>query len=115
MVRKIDVEINTNTKTDAGGILKWGPRRRSMVRAWRTAKLDCMPIGVAKNILEDHMGNILIRVLSSSTCWTVHVFHGFATEPSGLMSVSDLNAARFRNLKLFVGAEATFFTFNPPS
>lgn len=95
MVRKIDVEISTNTRTDAGGILKWGPRRRSMVRAWRTAKLDCMPIGVAKNMLEDHMGNILIRVLSSSTCWTVHVFH---TEPSGLMSVSDLNAARFRNL-----------------
>lgn len=57
-----------------------------------------MAIGVPRNILVDHIGKILIRVLKSSTCETVHSLHGFAMEPSGLMSPSDLSAARLKNL-----------------
>lgn len=70
-----------------------------MVRAWRTTRLAWMPIGVARKILEDQRGKILIRVLRSSTCWTVHSFHGFAIEPSGFVASSVFNAARFRNLR----------------
>lgn len=69
-----------------------------MVRAWRTVRLLWIPIGVAKNILVHQSGKILIRVLRSSTCWTVHNLHGFAIKPSALMSPSVFSAARFRNL-----------------
>jgi hypothetical protein len=71
-----------------------------MVKAWRTVKLAWIPIGVPKNILEDHNGKILIRVLRSSTCCIVHILHGFAIEPSDPTSPSILSAARFKNLHL---------------
>lgn len=87
--------MSTNTRIEAAGMLKCGPIRRSIVRDWRMAKLLWMPIGVAKKMLEDHRGNILIRFLSCSTCCTVHVFHGFALE---LVWSSVLSAARFKNL-----------------
>jgi hypothetical protein len=53
-----------------------------MVKAWRTVKLYWIPIGVLKNILDDHNGKILMRVLRSSTCCIVHILQGFAIEPS---------------------------------
>jgi hypothetical protein len=53
-----------------------------MVKAWRTVKLAWIPIGVPKNILDDHNGKILMRVLRSSTCCIVHILQGLAIEPS---------------------------------
>ena len=97
-VREMAVEMNAMTKMEPAGILKWGPRWRSMVRAWRTVRLLWIPIGVDKNILVHQSGKILIRVLRSSTCWTVHNLHGFAIKPSALLSPSVFSAARFRNL-----------------
>lgn len=98
IMRKTAVEISTKTSIEAAGILKCGPIRRSIFRDWRTAKLLWMPIGVAKKMLEDHSGNILMRFLSCSTCCTVHVFHGFAFKPFELISPSVLSAAWFKNL-----------------
>ena len=69
-----------------------------MVKAWITVKLSWTPIGVPKNILDDHNGKILKRVLTSSTCCTVHIFQGFAIKPSDPTSPSVLSAARLRNL-----------------
>lgn len=70
-------------------------RRRSEARAWRTVRLSWTPIGVPRKMLEDHKGRILITDFRSSTCWTVHSFHGRATDPFGRMSPSTFTAARF--------------------
>ena len=70
-----------------------------MIRAWRTVRLIWIPIGVPKNMLDDQSGKILIRVLKSSTCSTVHTLHGFAIKPSNLVSSSVFSAARFKNLQ----------------
>ena len=69
-----------------------------MVKAWRIVKLSKTPIGVLKNIPDNHKGKILIRVLRSSTCCIVHILQGFAIEPSDPTSPSVLNAARLSNL-----------------
>ena len=78
-----------------------------MVKAWSIVKLAWTPIVVLKNILDelikknildDHNGKILKRVLTSSTCCTVHIFQGFAIKPSDPTSPSVLSAARLRNL-----------------
>ena len=97
-VINMDMEIRVMTRMEPAGNLKLGPRCRSIVRAWRIVKLITMPIVVLKNILDDQSGKILISVFRSSTCWTVHTLHGFAIEPSGLMSPSVFRAARFKNL-----------------
>lgn len=98
MKMKTEVEINMKTGTEPAGILKRGPMRRSMVKAWMIAKLSWMAKGVHKNKPVDHNGNILTRLLRSSTCSTVLSSHGFATEPSCFVSPSVLSAARFKNL-----------------
>ena len=54
-------------------------------------------IGVPKNMLDDHNGKILIRVLKSSTCCTEQILH-FAMDPSGLKSSSVFIAARLKIL-----------------
>lgn len=88
------------TRIEPGGTWKRGDRLRSVVRAWRMVRLTWIPIGVAKRMPVDQSGRILIRVLRSSTCLTLHSFHGcFAMEPSALMSSSVLSAARFRSLE----------------
>lgn len=74
------------------------PRPRSMVIASRTKKTALDAIGMFKNTAVDKIGKILIRALKSSTCCTVHRFHGFATEPSALVSLISFRAAGFRNL-----------------
>ena len=98
IVRKMAVEIRLMTRIDPAGIWKWGPRCRSIVKAWITIKLAWTPIGVPKNILDNHNGKILKMVLRSSTCCTVHIFQGFAIKPSDPISPSVLSAARLRNL-----------------
>ena len=85
MVIKMAVVIRRTTRTDPAGISKWGPRWQSMVKAWSIVKLVKTSIGVPKNIFDDHNGKILIiliRVLRSSTCCTVHIVQGFAIKPS---------------------------------
>ena len=91
-------ETIMKTSMDPGGILKWGPRCRSMVMAWRVAKLLWMASGVLRNMPVDHSGKRVIRVLRSSTFCNVHSFHKFVIEPSGPMSPSVFRAARLRNL-----------------
>ena len=97
-VREMAVEASVNTTMVPAGILKCGPRWRSTVRACRTVKLVRTPIGVLKKMPLDSIGHILIKDLRSSTCCTEHSLHGFAMEPSELVSPSVFNAARFRNL-----------------
>lgn len=48
----------------------------------------------------DHMGRILRRHFSSSTCLTVHRLHGCDASPSGVKSFSGflIMQALFRNL-----------------
>ena len=81
------------------GILKWGPRYRSMVSAWRVTRLEKLPIEIPKKIPVDHNGIIRIRVLRSSTSSTVHSFHDLAYKPFNCLSPSVLSAARFKNLQ----------------
>lgn len=57
-----------------------------------------IPIGVLMKMADDQIGKIFMRVLRSSTCSTVHSLHGFAIDPSGLVSPSLFSAARFRKL-----------------
>lgn len=57
-----------------------------------------MPMGVLKKMSVDHSGMILIRVLRSSTSFTVHSLHEFPYEPSNCSSSSVCRAARFKNL-----------------
>ncbi|EYU36220.1 hypothetical protein MIMGU_mgv1a014916mg [Erythranthe guttata] len=91
------VEINENTNIEPAGIWKPDPATwRSVARAWRTVRLIWIPIGVAKMMLVDHSGSIFISVLRSSTCWTVHSFHGL--DRAGSMSSSVFSAARFSTL-----------------
>lgn len=98
-IKPMQTKKDTETSMDPAGIVKCGPRRRSMVRAWRTKRLVWMPIGVPKKMEEDQSGKILMSVLRSSTCWRVQRFHGFAIEPSvELISPWAISAARFRNL-----------------
>lgn len=74
-----------------------------MAKAWRTIKLIWMAKGVDIITPVDQSGEILIRVLRSSTCCIVQRFHGFLIE---LLSevVSPwlvIRAAWFRNLYHF--------------
>lgn len=96
------VEIKAKTIMEPAETWKWRqpppPTWRSVDRAWSTVRLRRIPIGVLRKMLDDHKGRILIRFLRSSTCWTVQSFHGFAIEPSGRTSPSDLRAARFSDL-----------------
>lgn len=93
-----DVERRTKTTNEPAGIEKRGPRCRSMDRAWRIVRLFRTPIGVLMKMVEDQIGKILIRVLRSSTCSTVHSLHGFAMDPFEYMSPSLFSAALFRKL-----------------
>lgn len=47
---KIEMVVAKRLKTmkEEAGILKWGPRWRSIVRAWRIVRLVKMPIEVPK-------------------------------------------------------------------
>lgn len=100
MKMEVEVEINMKTGTEPAGKWKWGPKRRSMVKAWRTAKLSWMASGVHKNKPVDHRGKIFIRLFRSSTCCTEHSFHGLLIEPSDNFVPSVFNAARFKNLQM---------------
>lgn len=97
---RIEMVVAKRLKTakEEAGILKWGPRCRSIVRAWRIVRLPKTPIGVAKKIPEDHIGMILTSFLRSSTSSTVHSLHDLAYEPSSCLSPSVFCAARFKNL-----------------
>ena len=97
-VRDMTVDIVGMTTIDPAGILKFGPRWRSIVRAWRIVKLPRIATGILKNMPVDHMGKILIRALRSSTCCKVHKLHGFAIEPTDWMSPSVFSAARLKSL-----------------
>ena len=97
-VREIAVEVSIKTIMVPAGILKCGPRWRSIVRACRTVKLIRTPIGVLKKMPLDSIGNILIKDLRSSTCCTEQSLHGLAMELSELVSPSAFSAAQFRNL-----------------
>ena len=101
------VVIRHRTRIGPAGISKCGPRWWSVVKAWSIVKLAWTPIVVLKNILDelikknildDHNGKILKRVLTSSTCCTVHIPQGFVIKPSNPTSPSVLSAARLRNL-----------------
>lgn len=78
-VREMLTVIWTKNRVEPAGNLKCRPRWRSMERAWRMVKLLWIAIVVPRNMFEDQRGKILRRFLKSSTCWTVHGFHGFAT------------------------------------
>lgn len=97
-IKAMQQETIMKTNIEPAGILKWGPRWRFMVMAWRVAKLIWTASGVLNKMPVDQSGEILIRVFRSSTCCNVHSFHNFAIEPSGLVSPSVSSAARFRNL-----------------
>jgi hypothetical protein len=75
-----------NTRNEEAGILKWGPRWRSIVRAWRIVRLLKIPIAVLKQMPVDHIGRILISFLRSSTSSTAHSLHDLAYEPSSIAS-----------------------------
>lgn len=97
---KMLAEIMTTTGTVPAGILKWGPRCRSMTRAWRTAVLLRTASGVLRRMAVDHMGKTLMTVLRSSTFCTVQRLHGFAMGASAevVSPVKVLRAARLKNL-----------------
>lgn len=74
------VASRLNIMKEPAGILKCGPRCRSMVRTWTIARLLSTPMVVLKRMLLDHNGMILNRVLRSSTSSTVQSFHDLALE-----------------------------------
>lgn len=86
---------------EPGGILKFPARRLSIVRAWSTGK-ECWLIRTAIMIPADQIGSKSIRALSTSTCITLHRFHGSEGEPSAFSSFSELlmMQALFKNLEL---------------
>ena len=92
------VPMSEHKWIEATGILKWELRRLSMVLPCMIMKLISTAIGIHSIKPLIHIGTILTSLFRSSTCCTVHNFHGFTIFE--LDSSSLFTAARFKNLQI---------------
>lgn len=81
-IDKVNIMIRLK---DPAGILKLPNNLRSKVVAWR---VENEPWDTIIKTPVDHIGRILSKDFSDSTCSTVHWLHGSETDPSGFEIVS---------------------------
>lgn len=83
--------MDPKTGTEPAGILKWGPRARSIRAAWLTKKVEFWEKEMESAMVDAQMGRTRRKDLNSSTWVTVHRRHGLFAPGSGSIRMAALS------------------------